>query len=248
MSGPALNHPGRAPVFCAIDTADAEAALALARQVTPYLAGLKLGMEFFYGAGPRAAGRLAELGAPIFLDLKCHDIPNTVAGAIRGLMPLRPAFLTLHTQGGTAMMQAARDAAEAEAARLGCQRPALLGVTVLTSLDDGDLTALGIGDRPADQVVRLARLAQAAGLDGLVCSAHEIASVRTAVGSALDLVVPGIRPAGAATGDQKRVMTPKAALEAGATYLVIGRPLTVAADPGAAAADLARSLTPAGAS
>jgi orotidine-5'-phosphate decarboxylase len=168
--------------------------------------------------------------APIFLDLKLHDIPNTVAGAIRALAALAPAMLTLHAAGGAAMIAAARRAAD------DTPSPSkLLAVTVLTSLDQSALGATGVSGTPSDQVLRLAELALSNGADGLVCSAHEVAALRQRFGTATMLVVPGIRPDGAAHGDQARVMTPREAVLAGADYIVVGRPVTTAADPGAAA-------------
>jgi orotidine-5'-phosphate decarboxylase len=222
------------PVFVALDVASEAAALSLAQAVAPHVGGIKLGLEFFNACGREAVVRIGgETGLPLFLDLKLHDIPNTVAGGIRALAGLSPALLTVHTQGGSAMMRAARDAA-APATKL-------VGVTVLTSLDGDDLADIGVESTPDAQVVRLARLAKASGLDGIVCSPFEVASIAGSW-SGGTFVVPGIRPAGSNSGDQKRVMTPKEALAAGATLLVIGRPITAAADPAAAAAAIASSL------
>jgi orotidine-5'-phosphate decarboxylase len=219
-------------LIVAIDTADPVRAAAIAQAVAPYCGLFKLGLEFFAANGP--SGVRAIAGRPIFLDLKLHDIPNTVAGAVRAVMPLRPRMLTLHAAGGAAMIGAAREAAE----DAGPQRPVLLAVTVLTSLDAAALAATGVTDDPARQAVRLGRLAVAAGADGLVCSAHEIAALRDALAGDVKLVVPGIRPAGSGAGDQARTMTPRAALDAGADWIVVGRPITGAADPAAAAAGL----------
>lgn len=229
-------------VFCALDTTDTEAALRLARSVRGAVGGLKLGLEFFSARGRDGFAALAAAGLPIFLDLKLHDIPNTVAGAVRALTPLGPAFMTIHAQGGLAMMRAAREAAAEAAAAAGVVRPKLLAVTVLTSLDDGDLGDLGIAATVSEQVLRLAGLAAEAGLDGVICSPHEIASLRARFGPDFILMVPGIRPAGAAIGDQKRVMSPAEAIAAGASYLVIGRPISAAADPAAAARAIAAEL------
>lgn len=229
-------------VFCALDTTDMEAALRLARSVRGAVGGLKLGLEFFSARGRDGFAALAAAGLPIFLDLKLHDIPNTVAGAVRALTPLGPAFMTIHAQGGLAMMRAAREAAAEAAAAAGVVRPKLLAVTVLTSLDDGDLGDLGIAATVSEQVLRLAGLAAEAGLDGVICSPHEIASLRARFGPDFILMVPGIRPAGAAIGDQKRVMSPAEAIAAGASYLVIGRPISAAADPAAAARAIAAEL------
>jgi len=221
----------------AVDTADPARASALARALKDRCGALKLGLELFTAEGP-AAMRAMTAEAPVFLDLKLHDIPSTVAGAVRSLLPLRPAMLTLHAAGGAAMIAAAREAAEAA----GEARPILLAVTVLTSIDAAALAATGVTDPPAAQVVRLARLALAAGADGLVCSPQEVAPIRQACGAAPLLVVPGIRPAGSAVGDQARVATPAEAVAAGADWLVIGRPITGALDPAAAAAAIAASL------
>jgi orotidine-5'-phosphate decarboxylase len=219
-------------LIVAIDTTDPVRAAAIARAVSPHCGLFKLGLEFFTANGP--AGVRAIHGRPVFLDLKLHDIPNTVAGAVRGALALGPRMLTLHAAGGAAMIAAAREAAEAA----GAERPMLLAVTVLTSLDGTALAATGVADSPAGQVVRLGRLAIAAGADGLVCSAHEIAALRDALGTGVKLVVPGIRPAGSRAGDQARTMTPRQAVDAGADWIVVGRPITEAADPARAAAGL----------
>ncbi len=223
------------PVFCALDTTDISHAKQLARTLEGAVGGLKLGMEFFYANGPDGYKQVAEEGAPIFLDLKLHDIPNTVAKAVGSLMPLAPKIMTIHTQGGPEMMRRAADAADEAAAKLGVARPVLVGVTVLTSLDGDDLSAMGVEGAVEDQVVRLASLAKESGLDGVVCSPMEVAAIRGALGDDFHLVVPGIRPKGAALGDQKRDMGPKQALDAGASTLVIGRPITQADDPAKAA-------------
>ncbi len=218
-------------VFCAIDTPEPDEATALAGQLKKHVAGLKLGLEFFSSLGPEGIRKIQAMGAPLFLDLKLHDIPNTVAGAVSSLLPLAPQFVTLHASGGPAMMKAAAEAAR----KAGSSRPRLLGVTVLTSLDAEDLRQLGFGASPPEQALRLARLARDAGLDGVVCAPTEIALLRNELGPDFTLMVPGIRPASAAANDQKRVMTPKEAVEAGASYLVIGRPITQKLDPAAAA-------------
>ena len=227
------------PIFCAVDRPDLEGTLALARALAPHVGGIKLGLEFFTAQGPRGVEAVAALGLPIFLDLKLHDIPNTVAGAVRQVAKLGVAMLTLHASGGRAMLEAA-----AEAAAASPTPPWLLGVTVLTSLDAADLAAIGMAADPAGQALRLARLAVAAGLDGLVCSPHEIADLRRALGPGPKIVVPGIR-AEAGGDDQKRTMAPADALAAGADILVIGRPITRAIAPADAAAALARQLRPA---
>ncbi|MBS0562249.1 MAG: orotidine-5'-phosphate decarboxylase [Proteobacteria bacterium] len=228
----------RRPLIVAIDTPDAARAAALARAVAPHCGLVKLGLEFFLANGPAGVRAVAGDGAgalPVFLDLKLHDIPNTVAGAVASVLPLAPRMLTLHAAGGAAMIEAARRAAEAA----GAARPMLLAVTVLTSLDAAALAATGVPDAPAAQVLRLGRLAVAAGADGLVCSAHEAAALRAALGPGVALVVPGIRPAGHAADDQARTMTARQALAAGADWIVVGRPITQAADPAQAAAALA---------
>ncbi|HUH85963.1 MAG TPA: orotidine-5'-phosphate decarboxylase [Stellaceae bacterium] len=226
------------PIFCAIDTAE----LPAARKIIAALRGavnLKLGLEFFVANGPQALREVAGK-TPLFLDLKLHDIPNTVAGAVRAAASLRPMLLTIHAAGGPAMMRAAADAAK-EAAR-GQPRMKLLGVTVLTSLDDDDLERVGQRGPAAEQALRLALLARDNGLDGVVCSPLEVAALRQRCGKDFLLVVPGIRVMGGAIGDQKRVMGPKDAIAAGADYLVIGRPITGAPDPAAAARAMLASL------
>lgn len=230
------------PIFCALDVPGVDEALSLGRRIAPHVGGLKLGLEFFCAVGPEGIRRVAEVaGLPIFLDLKFHDIPNTVAGAVRSVMALKPAILTVHATGGRAMLEAAGNAAREEAARLGCEPPKVVAVTVLTSMDAGDLNAVGVAASPADQVARLADLVRASGLDGTVCSPREVAAVKAAWPEAFT-VVPGIRPTGSAVGDQKRVMGPQEALEAGASVLVIGRPITEAADPAAAAEAIAAGI------
>jgi orotidine-5'-phosphate decarboxylase len=229
----------RNPILCAIDTPDARVARDLAAAIGPFVGGFKLGLEFFTANGPDAVRRIAG-AVPLFLDLKLHDIPNTVAGAIAAVAPLEPLLLTVHCAGGAAMMKAAAAAADT-AATTGIRRMNVIGVTVLTSLNDADLAATGQNGPALDQVRRLAALAREAGLDGVVCSPHEVAALRRDCGADFRLVVPGIRPAriepgNAARGDdQKRVMTPRQALDAGADHLVIGRPITASPDPAAAA-------------
>lgn len=230
------------PIYCAIDTPVRARAEELATQLTGAVGGLKIGMEYFYAHGAAGYDALGACGQPVFLDLKLHDIPNTVAAAIRALAPLQPALLNVHAGGGAAMMQAAADAA-AEAGDNGFTAPHMLAVTVLTSLEEADLHALGVSGTPRDQVLRLAHLARANGMDGVVCSAHEIDALRAEMGDDFKLVVPGIRPAGSATHDQKRVMTPQEAARAGADILVIGRAITGADDPRQAALDIAASVT-----
>ncbi len=229
-------------VFCALDTTDTAAAQRTADQVREAVAGIKLGLEFFCANGPAGVAAVAERGLPLFLDLKLHDIPNTVAGAMRGICRLRPTLTTIHAGGGPTMMEAAAKAASETAAALGIRRPLVLAVTVLTSVDADELATVGVTSPVLDQVRRLAALAQRAGVDGVVCSPHEVAELRRLCGPEFKLVVPGIRPAGADIGDQKRVLTPARAVALGADYLVIGRPITAAADPAAAARAIAEEI------
>jgi orotidine-5'-phosphate decarboxylase len=228
--------------YCAIDTTEVGSAARLIDRLQGAVGGIKLGLEFFTAHGPDMLRRLVNRDVRLFLDLKLHDIPNTVAGAVRAVAPLQPELLTIHASGGPAMMRAARAAAEDAAAKSGGRRPNLLGVTVLTSLDQSDLTAVGVAQAPLDQVRRLAALARSSGMDGVICSPFEIAALRADCGPDFLLVVPGIRPAGAAVGDQKRVMTPGEAVAAGADHLVIGRPITEADDPRAAALAIAEEI------
>ncbi len=232
-------------VLAAIDTADLDAAAAQAGRLGPSVAGIKLGLEFYMAHGApgyrRIAGIIApqqgptEGKAPIFLDLKFHDIPNTVAGAVRSVASLEPLILNVHASGGKTMMRAARDAAAESADKFNLRRPQVIGVTVLTSLDDVDLRRVGQAVPARDQVLRLAELAKESDLDGVVCSPQEIVALRERLGNDFLLVTPGIRPDWAAAGDQKRVMTPAEAARAGADYLVIGRPITGDEDPAGAA-------------
>ncbi len=219
------------PVFCAIDTPDMEKATALASKLKGHVGGLKVGLEYFVANGPQGYAPFKEIGVPLFLDLKLHDIPNTVAGAVRSVLSLEADFITIHTSGGPAMMKAAADAAKEASGK----RPKILGVTVLTSLDEGDLASVGQDNNTAEQVKRLALLAKENGLDGIVCSPAEVANLREVLGPDFILMVPGIRPTWAAANDQKRIMTPKDAMAAGATHLVIGRPITGAENPTEAA-------------
>jgi orotidine-5'-phosphate decarboxylase len=222
------------PIYVAIDTRDLARATQIAGAVRDHAGGVKLGLEFFSAQGPDGVRRIAELGLPIFLDLKFHDIPNTVAKAVEAIVPLNPAILTVHAHGGHEMLSAAKRAAP----------PAtkVVAVTLLTSLDEGDLSDLGIERSPADQVGRLAWMARDAGVDGIVCSGEEVTSARAAWDSGF-FVVPGVRPPGADVDDQKRVITPARALEDGASVLVIGRPITGAPDPARAIMDIAAGLS-----
>lgn len=235
-------HAPQDRLYVALDTHDFGRAESLARAVEGVAGGVKLGKEFFTAHGPEGVRAVAG-GKRLFLDLKFHDIPNTVAGALRAAAHLRPALVNVHVAGGRAMMEAAVEAAREGAEDTGVAPPRLLGVTVLTSLDDGDLEAVGQRPPVRDQVRRLAALAADCGLDGVVCSPREVAMLRADLGPDFMLVVPGVRPAWAAGGDQKRVATPQAALADGADVLVIGRPVTAAADPAAAARRIAAELT-----
>ncbi len=232
-------NPHADRIFVAIDTTDLERAISLCRPLGGIVGGIKIGKEFFVAHGPQGVRRLCEASKlPLFLDLKFHDIPNTVAGAVRAALPLKPHIVNVHAAGGMAMMRAAA----AAAAEAGADRPLVIGVTVLTSLDNDDLKAIGMVGSAAVQVQRLALLAREAGLDGVVCSPHEIAAVRAACGPGFKLVVPGIRPAGSAMGDQKRVLTPAEAVALGADVLVIGRPITAADEPARAARSVVAEL------
>ena len=229
-------------IFVPLDTPDLERGIALVRQLSGLVGGVKIGKEFFTALGPQGVIRIAEFGMPLFLDLKFHDIPNTVAGAVRSGVHLRPVIVDVHAQGGRAMMAAAAEAARDEAAKLNIARPLVLGVTVLTSLDASDLNEMGVAGSTEVQVVRLARLAHASGLDGVVCSGEEILPLRAALGLDFKLLVPGIRPAWSVAGDQKRILTPGEAVRRGADFLVIGRAITDAPDPRAAAQRIADEI------
>lgn len=234
-----------ASLYCALDARDRSTVEGLARLLAPAVGGLKLGLEYFCAHGPEGIGAVQSAGPPLFLDLKLHDIPNTVAGAVRSVVALEPHYLTIHAAGGPAMMRAARAAADEEAARQGVSPPRLLGVTVLTSLDEAELARQGIAASAGEQVLRLAGLAHEAGLAGVIASPHEIAALRAEHGPDFDIVVPGIRPAsgdGSGKGDQARVATPADAARAGATALVVGRPITQAPDPLAAARAIAEEI------
>jgi orotidine-5'-phosphate decarboxylase len=224
-----------APVAVALDAADLETAVAWAEAVGPHVSTIKVGLELFLRHGADAVVKTGEAsgGRDVFLDLKLHDIPNTVAGAARTVEALAPAFLTVHASGGPAMVRAAAEALPATR---------IAAVTVLTSLSESDLATVGLAGPAPDAVRRLARLAVGAGARALVCSPQEVAAVRREVGAAVTLITPGVGPAGLARGDQARVATPQQALADGADLLVVGRPITAADDVAAAAAALARSL------
>jgi orotidine-5'-phosphate decarboxylase len=225
-------------ILVALDFADPAAALALLERLDPKRCGVKIGKELFTRAGPKVVRRAVGAGYAVFLDLKFHDIPNTVAGACEAAADLGVWMVNVHAQGGPAMLAAAR-------ARLDrhCERPLLIAVTVLTSLEASDLAAVGCPGDPGERALALAGLARDAGLDGVVCSPLEASAMRARFGTGFRLVTPGVRPVQAERQDQKRVMTPAAAVAAGADHLVIGRPITAAADPLAALAAIDAEMT-----
>ena len=221
------------PVFLALDLPQIEPAKELLKKVRSHIGGVKLGLEFFCAHGGHGVHEIAHMGLPIFLDLKFHDIPNTVAGAMQAIHVYEPAIVTVHASGGRAMLEDAK-AAAAE----GCK---VVAVTMLTSLDENDLKRTGVGGTPRDHVMRLTDLAHDAGLDGIVCSGEEVGEVHKQWKDGY-FVVPGLRPGGATTGDQKRVVTPRKARDDGASVLVIGRPISRAEDPEAAARAIEATL------
>lgn len=233
LSSSAVNNP----IIAALDVPTANAALALAETLAPAVGAFKVGKELFVSAGPDIIRQIRATGAKVFLDLKFHDIPHTVAQAVAATARLEVDLLTVHTSGGSAMLRAAEEAAQA-----GPPPPLVLGVTVLTSMDDDDLHAVGVTDNATAQVKRLAQLAIDSGLRGLVCSPRELPVLRAALGPDIKLVTPGIRPAGSDAGDQKRTLTPTEAMAAGANWLVIGRPITAAENPRAAAEAILATL------
>jgi orotidine-5'-phosphate decarboxylase len=232
----------RNPIIVALDLPDAAAALALATQLAPVVGAFKVGKELFTAEGPDIVRRIRAAGGSVFLDLKFHDIPNTVAKAVESAVKLDVQMLTVHATGGAAMLRAAEQSAQEASRTLGRPAPLVLGVTVLTSLDSSDLASIGVGGDVASQVERLAKLAVASGLRGLVCSPLEIALLRKRLPPDVQLVTPGIRPATAKADDQKRTMSPADALAAGANWLVIGRPITAAPAPRAAAEAILATL------
>ena len=221
------------PIYVALDTPDLERAKAIAKRVRHHVGGIKLGLEFFMANGRQGVHEMADIGLPIFLDLKFHDIPNTVGKAVQALRPLEPAIITVHAAGGRAMLEDAKAAAPTGTK--------VVAVTMLTSLDASDLRSIGLSPDPHEQVVRLAELARSAGVDGIVCSGEEVKAAHEAWKDGF-FVIPGIRPANGQMGDQKRAVTPRAALDAGASILVIGRPITQAADPDLAAREIEATL------
>lgn len=221
------------PLYLALDLPRLDAAKALAHRVKAHVGGIKLGLEFFCAHGHHGVHEIAQVGLPIFLDLKLHDIPNTVAGAMQAIHVLEPAIVTVHAGGGRAMMEDAKAAA--------ANGTKVVAVTMLTSLDERDLMRTGVNGNAHDQVMRLAELAEVSGLDGIVCSGREIGHVKKQWKNGY-FVVPGLRPSGVATADQKRVVTPRQARDDGASVLVVGRPISRADDPLAAARAIEATL------
>ena len=232
------------PIIVALDVPTAREALELAEELGPVVGAFKIGKQLFVSEGPDVVRKLKETGAKIFLDLKFHDIPNTVSKAVQSAIDLGVDMLTVHTSGGSEMLAAAEKTSNETAAVLGIDSPLILGVTVLTSMDDDNLAELGIHEETQGQVVRLAKLAASSGLRGLVCSPQEIKLLREELGNQIQLVTPGIRAESSPADDQKRTMSPAEAVKAGASWLVIGRPITLAEDPRAAAIEILNSIDP----
>ena len=232
------------PIIVALDLPNQQKALELAEKLAPLVGAFKVGKQLFISSGPDVVRKLRATGAKVFLDLKLHDIPNTVAKAVIAATDLGVQMTTVHASGGTEMLAAAENAAHEQAAMLRADPLLVLAVTVLTSMDEGNLAELGVGGNVQEQVLRLAKLATVAGLRGLVCSPQEIEMLRAELGDDIQLVTPGIRPASSQPDDQKRTLTPAEAITAGANWLVIGRPITGAADPKAAAIGILHSIDP----
>lgn len=221
------------PIYLAVDLPDLARATALVQQVRRHIGGVKLGLEFFCAHGHHGVHEIAKIGLPIFLDLKLHDIPNTVAAAMQAIHVLEPAIVTIHAAGGRAMMEDAKAAAGANTK--------VVAVTMLTSLDDTDIARIGFAGSTHDNVLRLAELSHQAGLDGIVCSGHEVGAVRQQWRDGF-FVVPGVRPANGKAGDQKRIVTPAQAMADGASILVVGRPISQSTDPDLAAREIEATL------
>ena len=234
----------RNPIIVALDVPKANEALELAEELGPFVGAFKIGKQLFVSEGPDVVRKLKAKGAQIFLDLKFHDIPNTVAKAVQSAIDMGVDMLTVHTAGGSEMLVAAENASNEKAKILGIDSPLILGVTVLTSMDDANLEELGIQEGTQGQVVRLAKLAASSGLRGLVCSPQEIKLLREELGDEIQLITPGIRAVSNPADDQKRTMSPAEAIKLGASWLVIGRPITLAANPRAAAIDILNSIDP----
>ena len=234
----------RNPIIVALDVPKANEALELAEELGPFVGAFKIGKQLFVSEGPDVVRKLKAKGAQIFLDLKFHDIPNTVAKAVQSAIDMGVDMLTVHTAGGSEMLVAAENASNEKAKILGIDSPLILGVTVLTSMDDANLEELGIQEGTQGQVVRLAKLAASSGLRGLVCSPKEIKLLREELGDEIQLITPGIRAVSNPADDQKRTMSPAEAIKLGASWLVIGRPITLAANPRAAAIDILNSIDP----
>lgn len=234
----------RNPIIVALDVPKANEALELAEELGPFVGAFKIGKQLFVSEGPDVVRKLKAKGAQIFLDLKFHDIPNTVAKAVQSAIDMGVDMLTVHTFGGSEMLVAAENASNEKAKILGIDSPLILGVTVLTSMDDANLEELGIQEGTQGQVVRLAKLAASSGLRGLVCSPQEIKLLREELGDEIQLITPGIRAVSNPADDQKRTMSPAEAIKFGASWLVIGRPITLAANPRAAAIDILNSIDP----
>jgi orotidine-5'-phosphate decarboxylase len=232
----------RNPIIVALDVPTAAQAVALAEQVAPVVGAFKIGKELFTAEGPEIVRRIRATGASVFLDLKFHDIPNTVARAVASAVRLDVQMLTIHTSGGPTMMRAAEESAQQTALQTGRPAPLVLGVTVLTSMDGNELAAIGCDSNVGRQVERLAKLAMDCGLRGLVCSPLEITALRQIIPSAAQLVTPGIRTGAEKADDQKRTLTPREAMDAGASWLVIGRPISAATNPREAAEKILDSL------
>ncbi len=231
------------PIFCAIDTPSLQKAISLGNNIKFSVGGIKVGLEFFSSNGPQGVAKLSNLlKLPIFLDLKFHDIPNTVSKAIEAVLPLRPLMLNVHASGGISMMEASVETVSNFANKKNMERPFVLGVTLLTSLDDKDLKGFGVDIKSQDYVLNLACLAKKAGLDGVVCSPYEVERIRSECGDNFIILTPGVRPSQSSSNDQKRVLTPKVALENGADFIVIGRPITQSEDPEKASKEILNEI------
>jgi len=228
-------------IIVAIDTIDSNQALSLTKTI-PDVGAIKLGLEYFCFNGPEGVKLISETGVKIFLDLKFHDIPNTVSGALKAILHLQPYMLTVHLSGGYDMLMMTNETVTEYCLKNSIKKPIILGVSVLTSLDKNDFLSLGIKGNVQDQVIRLAKLAKDTGLGGLVSSAKELKIIREEIGNDLLLVTPGIRPLGGEINDQKRIVTPSQAINDGANFLVIGRPITASQDPGASLDHISKAI------